>query len=200
MSESETTYPAYASKRDAILATTVEGFASKRDVDQLVRSVRKEEKMRRRFEENSPVARPDAGWKLIVKRRFATGTEIYNVGCTIEVASLGANYAAMISSGFVCWKPPNTPITVQALPLPPPPAPPAPNPPIQIIHDEDVVASWKMSLAAMAASCGGDYGRARDLLLGDAKGSELYRRANRIDCLRRAEKSGVISVAPSPGF
>jgi len=197
-------------KRKRKQVEMVPGYASKAEVDALFEKT-DHERARRRFtkiedetmrrHDDSPVAvPPGAGWRLVAKRRFQTATQIFDVGCAVEVAQLGKNFAALLGSHFVGWVPPSTLITVKAKPLPAPPAPAKGNPPVEIVHDADVVASWRKTVSLMTDRCGGNAARARDLLLANPVASEIYLRATRVWCVAEAKRQGVVSVSPSPGF
>lgn len=160
-----------------------------------------QETMRKHGHEDSPIAAPGAGWRLVAKRQIQTTGKIYPVGAEVPVAALGKNYAALLSSHFVGWVPGGTEITVKARKLPPPPARPKGNPAVQIVDvPNDPVASWKQTLQRMTALCDGDAGRADCLLMANEVASELFRRATRLWCIAEAKRQGVQSVSPSPGF
>lgn len=135
------------------------GFPSRRAVDALFEPPIEDEM--RQQHDSVAVVPPTPGWRLIAHRQFQTGTQQFNVGCEVPVESLGKNFRAFLSGHYVEWHPPSVPITVTAKPLPPPPAPPKGNPPIEIIHDLDAVASWKATVSLMTERCDGNAARAR---------------------------------------
>jgi hypothetical protein len=115
----------------------------------------------------------------------------YPVGSEIPATVMATipekNLLAMIDNRECRWAPrrQNAP-HAYAAPEPAPARPP--NPAVSIISNPegDAVAAWRATLDAMTALCGDDRTWARDLLLQDSRGSELYRRAVRVDASNRA--------------
>jgi hypothetical protein len=188
-----------AELRDRIAALS-EALASEKDFSRQCRlllsrkraraALRKAEARMKRMNEAAAVAPPPgADWKLIARRQFRAGQTLYKAGCAVDVADLGRNLQAFIAGHYVAWCPPNTVVTAKPVHLSAPAtAMSKPNPPAAIVHDADPVTSWRKSVSAMAAQLDDDHARARDLLLRDAHGSELYQRAQRV-LGERAERS-----------
>ncbi len=135
---------------------------------------------------------PHSGWRLIVRRQFSTATEKFPVGSEVSADQLGRNFRVFLSGHFVEWQPPSgAAIVVKPVKLPPPPAPAGPNPKAEIIADDDAVICWRKSVSSLAATCGGDIAKAKDLLLLTASGSELFRRAAKIHAGRGHSLQGL---------
>jgi len=79
----------------------------------------------------------------------------------------------------------------------PEPEKPLPQIKAQIVEDNDVVESWLMTEAAILRLCDGHAGRANDVLMGDERVRELYKRATREVCVRVAKIFKRPSVDPA---
>ena len=66
---------------------------------------------------------------------------------------------------------------------------------VEIIDDNDVVASWRKTLARMTELCDGNRGLADDLLMANRESAALYRRAVATACQREAQR---VSHSVSP--
>jgi hypothetical protein len=155
-------------------------------------------KPRRMVREPVSAVPPATGWRLLAQRSFSTATKVFSRGCEVSPNDLGRNLRAMIDNGFVRSCPPGTPITATARERPIPQTEPAkPKPKIKIIVlGDDVIGSWHATVKEMTKRCGGNGQRARDLLMIDNAGSELFCRAQRIACLQEAKRRGVVSISP----
>jgi hypothetical protein len=187
-----------AELRDRIAALS-EALASEKDFSRQCRlllsrkrsrsALRKvEAKMQRLNEAGAIAAPPIAGWVLIAWRQISAGGIVYPCGSEVPAEALGRNLSALLSAHYCEWRPARSEVTAKPRTLPPPAPLQKPNPPAALVDDADPVVSWRKSVAAMATQLDDDHARARDLLLRDARGSELYTRAQRV-LGERAERS-----------
>jgi hypothetical protein len=134
----------------------------------------------RNDEASVSIVPPQKNWRLQVCRRIQTNGKVYNVGCAIEPEALGRNFRALMDNRSVRWVPPDTVITATPQQLPEPTREP-PRPVVEIITVEnDAVASWKKTYAAMIKKCGNNPALARDILMGDRTAAALYQDAMRV--------------------
>ena len=146
------------------------------------------------------VVPPHIGWKLVVRRKFSTGSAIYDVGVTIsDVADLGANARALVNARFLEWLPASAGTDARKPRALPAPAPEKPRPAVVVVDDgTDAVASWRKTLATHTAKLNGNSQLARDILMNDAMASALYLRAVRVwTTEKRQHQNLIFSAAPS---
>jgi hypothetical protein len=149
---------------------------------------------------NEPtVAPPAEGW-LPVATCQVKGDKIYNAGCVVgpEVVA-SRNFSTLVRIGHVAWKPPTTTIVTKPIDLPPPEKPkPSPKAVVVIVNDasgaRDHVASWKQSYAATIKACAGNASQARDLLMFDAVGSDLWKHATVVAYQNERKRRGNVSI------
>jgi hypothetical protein len=189
----------YFRQRDATLTGEIEraenGFH--RSVLQQRRTVarRRLTDLEKIMRHDVPATVPGPGLQLVVRRQFTSGNRVYPVGSIItDVTVLGRNYPTLMSSHYLEWGlPPASPARPYDRAVP---QPQKTNPAIEIVDDPDPVASWRKTLALTAARLDGDWGKARDLILADRAGADLFRMATRLHTASQARKRGLISVSP----
>jgi hypothetical protein len=128
-----------------------------------------------------------ATWQ--VAKRFTVGNTLYNRGCVIDDFTLRSapNYLTLIDGRYVLPPPAGSgqgqtkPIQMAA------PAPKVEDRSrVTVIRIDDAVESWRMSVVGTMEACNVDEPTAKDLLMADRLGSELYRAAVRIDAEARS--------------
>jgi hypothetical protein len=128
---------------------------------------------------------PGSGWWLRTRRTIRTNGKVYPPGCAVDAAEL-PNLSAMVGE-YLQWAAPHEKPTCRPI-IAPPSIPARKNPDPVFVDDEDCVEAWRKSLAATAEAFGGDWGRARDLLEGTARGGDLFRLASRVLAERNARE------------
>ena len=152
------------------------------------------------MESQSTLAPPNEGWHLITNRSFQSGGKTYPRGCEVEPAVLGANFQALLNGHYVEWKPPQVKAVSTPRDLPPPEPPKEKVFAAFIDVPDDPVRSWKRSLEETAKRCGGDFGRAKDILYSTDKGSKLYLLAVRVGSEADARKNNMPGRRVVPTF
>jgi hypothetical protein len=140
--------------------------------------------------------RPAEGWTLrVFGAPIAAEGKLYGHGSTVpESVLLGRNAAVLLRQGRLRWCPPSADAGPVPRDLPAPPPPPAPTPPVVIVEDDrDLVVAWKRSLEATVQAQGdNNFARAKDRLIRDERGSNLYLRASKVnyDAQMRGRRPG----------
>ena len=166
------------------------------------RKMRREQIMENRMENGEPVQTvvpPHIGWKLVVRRKFSTGSAIYDVGVTVnDVADLGANARSLVNARFLEWLPASAGTDERKPRALPAPVPEKPRLPVEIVDHPDVVESFKLTLERHVKKVG-HRDRARDQIMADPAASALYLRAVRVlrETEKRQRQNLICSAAPS---
>jgi hypothetical protein len=121
---------------------------------------------------------PAEGWQLRVTGPMLTfGNRQYPHNSVLPLDILSSlNASNLLRIGRISWCPPGPPGPApRELPAP---TPAKPNPAVVIIDDNfDDVINWRRTEAKMTELCDGNAAKARDLLLGDKRGNDLWHRA-----------------------
>jgi hypothetical protein len=135
---------------------------------------------------------PAPGWQLRVTGPMITfGNRQYPCNSILPNEILNSlNSAALLRSLRIGWCPPSDDPGPAPRELPKPVAA-KPNPAVVIIDGNIIdVINWKQTEAKMIELCDGNAALARDLLLGDKRGQELWMKATQ-QYQRQQHKAGV---------
>jgi hypothetical protein len=134
---------------------------------------------------------PNVGWRLISRRRFSAGGNVYDRGAAVPVEALGKNYQQLLDNGVIGWTPPskvNAAVVVRAAPAPPPPR--TGSLIVVFVDDPNPIIAFKKTVAATAERNSLDHELARNLIFGTDKGSRLFQLATRVASERENKMHG----------
>jgi hypothetical protein len=136
---------------------------------------------------------------FVCDRQVRSNGWIFNRGCVVTPEQIGPNFDKLVHSGFIVPR-----LAANVAGCVKPIAMPTPTPPKQkveavVFNGGDAVQDWRKSVDETAKRCNGDVARARDLLMSNDRGGELYVRAVRTQAERDrvANRTVMRKIAPA---
>lgn len=146
-------------------------------------------------EENKIAARAltaqNAGLVPVCNRPFKSSGFAYQRGGAVDLATI-PNAQRLVQSGHISFVTPAA-IVATLAPVKLPEPVPAPLPPkVVIVEGDDPVKAFLDSVAETQKTTGAPYRLARDCVMGDPRGSDLYRRAVLVGSERYCRQQGLV--------
>jgi hypothetical protein len=146
---------------------------------------------------------PAPGWQLrVTGPQITVGNKIYPTNSVLpDEVLMSANSGSLLRSLRIAWCPPGPPGPApRELPAP---TPTKGNPPVEIIiagNGLDEVETLRLTYAYMIRKCDGNAALARDLIIGDKRGNDLYMRARaRLIMIGRSSPAYLLWKPYGPG-